>query len=359
MHRITGRSCWDPSPPTTSPPARSVLLSQKGFFMFLKKLLFILCLTTLSLATKAGTWTGSGGSGHALLFTQMGEQLLRTFVDEKYEANTYQVRDLIDLPLFAEAIMTTKVVAVSEPLFDRFGHPATALYLTLDEWHEHSDKFEAESEFVKANNFNAVIIVDITRFEKEYALGPEIAMGTVFHEYLRATHIDDDNYKVAAKIYDRGFFGALLKSNQELSKHLAEEKKRLSKMEYKLDLVDSELGKTVEILQSDEQKLEDALIYRRPFVKEKKKAIRDVSNSFANMVGSTSMTGFGRAYAGRILKAQGSVVAEQFEASYKMSELEVADDRVSFYTHALTGTREYFLKLREARRKIILDELAN
>jgi len=32
---------------------------------------------------------------------------------------------------------------------------------------------------------------------------------------------------------------------------------------------------------------------------------------------------------------------------------------VSFYTHALTGTREYFLKLREARRKIILDELAN
>lgn len=129
--------------------------------------------------TSPFAFAGSNGidNGGELLssrFVNIGKAVFETLSRENADLLTAE-----EMKSFRNSLFLTRINAIPGPLKDNRGRLVDARYIHTEE--------------------HPVIELDQTRWEGFFA-NHELLNQLVFHEYLRTIHVDDDNYKVSAKL---------------------------------------------------------------------------------------------------------------------------------------------------------------
>ena len=310
-----------------------------------------------------GNWTGSGGNGYALAFSQLGYRLHREMLMEPYKEDQLQVRDQIPTEGFLQAVDRTKVVVSSEPVYDRNGDPATAVYLLPSEVKQDlirkgfsPDKAE---QMVEQDYGFGLIKVDEKKFKSELkTMG--IALGTVYHEYLRVMGVGEKNYNLSGRTYDAAFMSALIHNLETSATPLFQKiGATVSAQDFLpthiFDALETEKTRVRAELVEDEIDLKASLAERRPLVDEARKQFSQMGNAYADMVGSMGLVPMPfPSYQARVLRGVTKSVEKGMGLKEKMEWIEVINKRIEFLNANLERNYDFFLALNKKRQDIYL-----
>ncbi|MCB0364669.1 MAG: hypothetical protein H6624_06580 [Bdellovibrionaceae bacterium] len=310
-----------------------------------------------------GNWTGSGGNGYALAFSHLAYRLHREMLMEPYEERQIQVRDRINPGSFLQAVDRTKVVMVQEPVYDRHGDEVTAVYMLPDEVKraliEKGFPPDRATELVRTDFEFGMIKVNEARFRGELE-NVRIALGTIYHEYLRVMGIGENHYNVSGRTYDATFMNNLVRQLDISSASLFDQVERTTRVEdflptHIFDAIETEKTRLKGELSEDESDLKATLAERRPMVDEARKAFSEMGNAYADMVGSMGIVPMPfpsnqeRALRGVFKGAEKGMGLQE-----KMKWIEVLNLRIDFLTANLERNYEFYLSLNKKRQEIFL-----
>lgn len=314
----------------------------------------------------AGNWTGSGGNGHALAFVHLGYRLHREMLMEPYESQRVQVRDRLPVEQFLQAVDRTKVVMVEGPLHDRHGDPVTALFLNPEEVRQElvaKGFTSAHAQELIAKDFQlGMIKVDEQRFQNELR-NIRVALGTIYHEYLRVMGVGETHYNLSGRTYDAQFMSRLVRELNEGANPLFDRVQASVQPTdffptHIFDAIEKEKQRIRAEITEDDRDLRATLAERRPYADQARKAFSEMGNAYADMVGSMGIMPMPfPSYRERVVRSLFESAAKGMEVEEKMSWLEVLNKRIAFLEANLDRNYDFHQQLSQKRQEIYLRAL--
>lgn len=315
------------------------------------------------LTSLPGNWTGSGGNGYALAFSHLAYRLHREMLMEPYEERQVQVRDRINPGSFLQAVDRTKVVMVQEPVYDRHGDEVTAVYLLPEEVKraliEKGFSPDKASELVRTDFDFGMIKVNEARFRNELQ-SVRIALGTIYHEYLRVMGIGENQYNISGRTYDAAFMDSLVRQLETSAGTIFDRVESTTRVEdflptHIFDAIEREKARLKGELSEDERDLKATLTERRPMVDEARKAFSQMGNAYADMIGSMGIVPMPfPSYQANALRGLTKGAEKGMGLQEKMKWIEVLNMRIDFLTANLERNYEFYLSLNKKRQELFL-----
>lgn len=325
----------------------------------------LLMVLLAALQTQTAAWAGqkgNGGDGLALLFTEMGRRIHRESLMEPFQHNRLQLRDKVPMEAFYAATLQTRIVITDERVVDNQGEEVTATFLTADEaralWVQRGISPQEIANRLREYP-RGVIEVSRSRFVQELNLGWGLALKTVFHEYGRAMGIDETAYRYSADPEVAGFFQRLYDQSTPVTKQvLSDARAGLETLESKLELITREVSRLRSVMAENRGDLIAALAVRGQRIEEQRRAFTAYGHAFADVLDSMGVVPMPfPSYSARIFRKQVDAQAEGMLLEQKLSETAVLDQQVRFLNSRLNQDADYFLKLEDARQRLIVKVL--
>ncbi len=289
---------------------------------------------------------GNGGDGYAALFVTVAHELHRALMMEKY-TNKQQVRDIVPMERFLKAIADTKVISVSDSVIDNHGNKVTAEYLTPEhitmEWK--AKNYSEETIFELVETMKNEYPLGLIRFNKsdfmsELESSWGVAFYTVFHEYMRAMGIDENNYRtLSEKIgFSPNYFGLVFeKAPDEFKKRLNDV--RQSPNSPSTSVSDSERLYNAEIIRLENQLRKDN--ENLDFLLDEFEATReDLRKSYDQLRNAKN------SWWDQFISSNNSIKDATSKHLSKRTSDEVTIEQIHFLTNQLENTLVHIKKLR-------------
>lgn len=299
---------------------------------------------------------GNGGDAYSILWRQMAKQMQKELVMEVNKP-TLQIRDVLPLEQFHQAIVFTDVESVNYELKDNLGAVRTAIFLSPEHLKKELRK-EGVSELEIARRLRihpyGAIRVQRTRFKEEMDLSMGASFHLIFHEYLRVMGIDDDNYQVSEPIFSKEYFDDLSQMASPTTKKLIQsyqEQTELSLAEARIQRIDKEIELTDLKIHEIASELDMIMDKRDEKIQRLRLAIEEEFNSLADLaeaMGFAPMP-FG-SYRSAVLRAFGKMYSAGVNTHQKLSEFEVIELQVRHLIRSFSSEMDWKEKI-EAKRK--------
>lgn len=324
----------------------------------MSKILIALCI--LGQTAFAGQ-EGNGGDGYNILWRQMAKQLQKELVMEVNKSDL-QIRDVVPMDRFSQAIIFTDVESVDYQLIDNTGKSRTAIFLSpevlKEEWRKDN---VSEQEITRRLNIHPYgsIRLQRKRFKEEMEISIGVGFHLIFHEYLRVMGIDDDNYKVSEPIFEQAYFTALADVASPTTKRVIQSYADQAKIEEaKLGLAQSRIQRIEKEIEATDLKVEELVFqlnivmdHRDEKIQNLRKAIEEHFNAQAELVETMGFAPmpFG-GWRARVIKEFGEMHSAGLNSHQKMTEFQVIELQANHLIRSLTTELDWKEKI-EAKRK--------